>query len=123
MSHNEIEQIEVSIEEARKVVAKRDRVIKLIENEDFNAVIHEWYFKDEVIRLANMASDPVIDEKYRECVNRDIHGPASLRRFLSTIIAMGNAAENEIANHEEEIENIREEEGMIETFGGEETEE
>lgn len=113
MSQNlmsESEQIEVSIEEAKKFVARADDVRTLSDNPSFKRLVMEGYFVQEAARLAHLSSDPTIDEKIRGFVMRDMAGPGSLKRYFQTIINMGNSAASEIRQSEEALEDIRSEE-------------
>lgn len=107
----EIEEIELSIEDAKKIVTKGEMAEKLYTNPEFEALILEGFMKEEVLRMTSLMSDPNIPETFRECVKRDLHGPATLRRYLQTLVQMGRAAQNEIEGHEETIDDIREEQG------------
>ena len=117
MSEQEIEQIELSIEEAQKAVRRGELAKKLYDIPEFNELIVEGYLKNEVLRLAFLASDPNLPENYRDCVNRDIHGPAALKRYLSTLVQMADIAAREIEDHEENLEEIREHDGHVSVHG------
>lgn len=113
MSQNpmsEAEEIEVSIEEAKKFVARADDVRQLSENPVFKRLVMDGYFVQEASRLAHLSSDPTIDEKIRGFVMRDLAGPGALKRYFQTIINMGNAAASEIRQAEEALDDIRSEE-------------
>lgn len=116
MAQNEIEQVEVNITEARKVVSRGKMAEKLASIPEFRELILEGYFKDEVVRLAALMSDPNIPETYRECVNRDVHGPSALRRYLQTLVQMGHVAADEIEKNEDYLDELRDESAGVQTF-------
>lgn len=110
MSQNQIEQIEISITEARKMVERGKMAEKLQSNRAFKELVSEGYFVEEAARLVHLSSDPNLQPNLREAVLRDMNGPGAFRRYLMTIVQMGKVAETEIAEAQEMIEEIREEE-------------
>lgn len=112
MSQNraDIEEIEISIEEAKKVVARANDIRTLCENPIFKKLVMDGYFVQEAARLAHLSSDPSIDEKIRGYVLRDLAGPGAFKRYIQTLINMGNAARNELAMSEEALDELRAEE-------------
>lgn len=112
MSQSVIEQVEISIAEAKKLVERGAMVKRLSTNPDFKALVMDGYFVDEAARLAHLSSDPGLPENIRECVVRDLAGPGGFKRYLTTIARMADAAENEIEESRETLEELREEELM-----------
>lgn len=108
---NEIEQVELSIAEAKKMVAKAKQVRKLINNKDFQAVVDDGYFRDEAARLVHIKSDPNIPEELRPFIEMDINGIGGFKRYLRNIMHFGNLAEQELQENEETLEELRQEEG------------
>jgi len=107
MSQNDIEQIELSIEAAKEMVEKARMARQLAENPAFKKLILEGYFVDEAARLAHLFSDPNIPAEHREYVKNDLLAVGGLKRFLSTLVRLGDMAEREIADAELELEEIR----------------
>ena len=110
MSQSEIEQIEMTITEARKVADRGRLAQKLSLQPAFRKLVLEGYFVEEASRLALLSSDPTLPEHIRDAVKRDLNGPGAFKRYLSTIVQMGQMAEQEIRESEETLEEIREEE-------------
>jgi hypothetical protein len=112
----QIAETELSIEDAQALVTKGEKALKLAEDPLFKELILEGYFNGEVLRLAGMMSDPNISEELRKCVERDLHGPASLKRYMQTMVQMSLIAENSIADYEETLDELREESDGVEVF-------
>lgn len=110
MSQNEIEQIEVSIEEAKQVVAMGELARKMADNPTFKTLVLEGYFRDEAARLALLVSDPQM-APHRELIMRDLDSIGGFKRYLSTKIQMGDIARREIAEGETELDDLRQEDG------------
>lgn len=109
MSQNDIEQIELSIEEAKKIVERGEMARRLADNPDFKALILEGYFEKEAARLATIVSHPSMEAHQKHIMN-DIMGIGALRRFLSSVVQMGDTAAREISEAEEALDEIRQEE-------------
>jgi hypothetical protein len=112
----QIKETELSIEEAKSVISMGEKALKLAENPLFKELILEGYFEKEAIRLTHMSSDPNIPAEYRECVNRDLHGPAALKRYLRTMVQLGGVAATSLFDYEETLDEIREEADGVDVF-------
>lgn len=111
MLDNQIEEIELSIEEAKKMVAVRDSLYKLMNNRDWRKIIEERYLKDEAVRLTGLVGDnsPRVLEM-REEIIISLQGISKFRQFLQDTIRMGDMAENSIIENEEILDDMRNEE-------------
>lgn len=111
MSQQDIEQIEMSIEHAKSMVEKRNMAMQLAENPAFKKLVLEGYFQEEAARLAHLISDPSLPEEQRNFVKVDIAGPGAFKRYMRTIVQMGDMAAQSIQDYELELEEIRNEGG------------
>lgn len=102
----EIEQLEVTIDEAKKMANKADTIIRLSKNKDFQQVIEQWYLKDEAVRLAHMYSEPQFDAKTKELIRIDLEAIGALARYFKVTLQLGDRAKDEIAQSENEISRI-----------------
>lgn len=110
MSQHDIEQVELTIAEAKKIVDRGKMAEKLSRNPDFKKLVMDGYFVDEAARLVHLSHDPSLPENIRNTVLRDMAGPAAFKRYMSALVLMGQNAEREILEHEETLEELREEE-------------
>lgn len=104
--------IEVTQEQLDTWIKDRDDLSELMENETFKRLISEKYFKDEPVRLVLLLSDPNVDEKTEQDIQKQITGIGMFNQFLRTIFQFGNraqdtleAAEKERMRQEDEDEN------------------
>lgn len=111
MSQQEIEQIELSIEQAKGLIERARLARQLAKNPAFKKLVLEGYFVDEAARLAHLVSDPALSQEHRQFVFNDINGVGALKRYFSVIIRMGDQAERDLAEAELELEEIRNEGG------------
>tara|TARA_B110000238_G_scaffold187935_1_gene218486 strand:- start:644 stop:976 length:333 start_codon:yes stop_codon:yes gene_type:complete len=99
---DEIEQIEVSIEAARKDVAKMDGLLRLIKNKDFQAIVDTGYFVDEASRLVVIRAEPSMqDDSVQKTINDGITAVGHFRQYLNTVMQLGRMAEQGIKEDEE----------------------
>jgi chaperonin cofactor prefoldin len=118
----EIKQVEVTIEEAKKAVELGKSAAKLEKNSDFKKTVMQGYFIDEAARLALLVSDPMISPELRAAVMRDIDGVGAFKRYLSFMVQMGQQAERTIEENEQTLEEIREENENFTVYGSSEDE-
>lgn len=105
----EIEEIEISMEEARVKVKEMDDLLSLTDNPIFSKLIIKNYFEDYALNCLRMSTSIAVDERTRKQVEIDMHGPSSLRRYLDGIIQQGVAAKNAISVGEDHIQQLQEE--------------
>ncbi|WP_027854448.1 hypothetical protein [Marinobacterium litorale] len=106
-----IETIELNIKEAERMADLARSVKRLRSNRDFKKIIMEGYFENEPVRLVMLKSDPQFQsEERQQALLKEMDGIGSLRNYLQTILTMGNMAEKEIADSEQELELMRAEE-------------
>jgi len=103
-------EIEISIEQARSVVARKDAVMRLRQNPDFRLIFDDGYFIQEPARLVSLLTDPewAGDEKQEE-IMRDMYGVSATRQYLVGIVGFGRQMERNIASSETQLEELRDE--------------
>lgn len=106
MSQTQIEEVELTIEEARKMVTRGKMAEKLASNREFKKLVLEGYFQEEAARLVHLLGDPAA-AAHREHILRDMEGIGGLKRYLSTVVQLGRQAEMEIAECEETLDELR----------------
>lgn len=107
MSQQDIEQIELSLEHAKEMVEKRNMAIQLADNPAFKKLVLEGYFQNEAARLAHLLTDPSLPAEHREFVKIDIAGPGAFKRYMQTLVRMGDQAAASIAEYENELDELR----------------
>jgi len=104
MSDNQ--QIENSIDQARKMVERKNQIEKLTSNREFRKVILDGYFVDEASRLAGISGDP-LHAREHEDIMLSLKAISKLRLFLSNQIRMGQVAEAELHEYNEALDEMR----------------
>jgi hypothetical protein len=83
MTPDEIQQIEIGLEDAKKAVKFGQALERLTNNKDFKAVILEGLFRDEAVRLVHLKSHPAMQtEEHQKNILREMDGIGSLVSYL-----------------------------------------
>ena len=109
ISNEQIRYVELSLEEAKKVVAFGEAIKRLESNKDFKTVIGEGYFTNEARRCVMLTAEINLSADAKEANWAAIRGIAELRQFLMMRKQMGEVAQKEVADHKETLEELREE--------------
>lgn len=103
----EIQEIEVSIQAARKNVDKMEALLRLIDNKDFKAIIDEGYFQEEAARVVLLKSEPEMQKPdMQDQLDKSIIAIGTLRQYFRTIMQIGRMAERSIKDDERTREEL-----------------
>jgi hypothetical protein len=105
----QISQMEKHIEKLKPHLELRDLVLKLEMNRDFKKLILEEFCVNECARYAHLSADPNLNAQQRADAIGMAQAAGHLRRYLSTILLMGDRAEKDIKDNQEAIEEARQE--------------
>jgi len=98
----EIEQVELTIKQAKEAVSLKDSVLKLQNNKDFVNVINKGYFENQASRLVLLRADPSMqNDRDQKEIDNSIIAIGYLRQYLSSIVQLGYKAEREVLDAEE----------------------
>ena len=109
MLDNQVEEVELTIEEAKKHVQRRDSLRKLMNNREFRKIIEEGYMQEEAVRLVGISADPSVEHR-EDAIIGQIKAISNLRQYLSNILRLGDQMEESILENEALLEELREEE-------------
>lgn len=112
---NETEQqlndIEISIDDARKTITRKDQLQRLIDSQDWKDIIEDGYFRDEAARLVVLKADPsMLEDKEQKQIDIAINAIGPFRQYLRTIMQFGFMAEQALNNDQQTREELLEEE-------------
>ena len=105
----QIQQVELSLAEAKKVKAFGEAIERLEKNRDFRTVILDGYFTDESRRLTFLTAEENLDEAAMQHVYAGIRAIGELRKCLMARKQMAQVMEKEIRDHEETLDELRKE--------------
>lgn len=107
MSQEQIHEVELSIEAAKKMVRFGQQIERMTNNRDFKAVVLDGYFKDEAQRLAHLYSDPDAPEEVREKAASAMMGMGAFRSWLNYRNQMAANAARAIEEDQETLDELR----------------
>ena len=97
-----VENIDISIEHAKKGVNKMNSVINLSKNRDFIDVIEKGYFEEEASRLVLLKADPSLQKPEDQAsIIRAIDAIGNFRQYLGSVIQIGRMMEKSLADDTE----------------------
>lgn len=106
MSNDAIQEIELSIKEAQKMVDLGAAVQRLATNRDFKKVVMEMYFEKEAVRLVHLKANPAMQDKDRQdAIVKEMDAIGSFYQFLRTLEIQADMARRAI----DDGESLREE--------------
>lgn len=102
-----VEEIELSLENAKELVERKRQAEKLASNREFKKLVLDGYFKDEAVRLVGLSAEPTVSA-YKEQIFTEIQAISLFQQYLRNVIRLGTLAEAEMVEHEELLEEARE---------------
>lgn len=110
MSREAIEQLELNIKDARKMVEMGKTIERLRSNADFKKVILERYMEEEAIRLVHLKSDPNMqDEESQKHIEKQMDAIGSLTQFFNMMLHQAYLAQKAIEDDEQTREELLQE--------------
>lgn len=85
----------------------RQAVQRLTQNVDFRKVISEQFMEKECARYVHASADPALSERNQKDALYIAQAAGHLKRYLSVLIQMGNAAENELESIDVALDEAR----------------
>lgn len=113
MNPSDEEQIQITIEQAKEMVALGEAIQRLQRNADFQLVIDKGYFEKEAIRLVLLKSNPHPQIQAAEMqiqIDNDIRSIGTLFQYLNLCLHNAHMATGSIEANEAELEYMRNEE-------------
>jgi len=106
MTTDAIQEIELNIKEAQRMVDLGAAVTRLTNNRDFKKVVMEMYFEKEAIRLVHLKASPHMQEPARQAaIIKDMDAIGAFYQFLRTLEMQAEMAKRAV----EDSEQLREE--------------
>lgn len=88
-------------------VAFRDAILRLVNTPDWRLVIEKVFMTDDAVRAARCIGDPALDAKQQNDMIGIAAAPGHLQRFVSVHVRLGNVAEDEIKQIDENIAELQ----------------
>lgn len=106
-TENDLQQIEVTLEQAQETLKRRDAVERLRNNKDWKLIVEDGYFSEEAVRLVLLKADHNMQsDELQKDIMKQIDGIGSFREFIRTIYQLGQLAQNTITADEQTREEL-----------------
>lgn len=107
MSEQQIQEIEIDIQSAKKFVARGEALARLNDNPDFKLVILDGYFKEECMRnVALKAAYAMRKDEDQKIILKAIDSIGELNNYLSLIEQQAQEMSDAIAESNLEIQDL-----------------
>lgn len=107
---NDVQQIQISIDTAKKTVKNSDALNRLYKNRDFLHLIENFLFQEEPVRLVHLLSDPSQqNDAARAKIYKQMDMISGFRDFLKNVDRFGDEFRLKVAEFEAEQELARQE--------------
>jgi hypothetical protein len=114
--NNDLAQIELSIDTAKKMVKEAEMIDRLLKNRDFKAIILDGYYKEFAAILVQSKAMPAMQTDAHQLeIEHSIVGIGQLQQYLFAKRMQGK----EVGDTLNEMETVREELIQEEANGGE----
>lgn len=104
---NQIQEIELNIKQAQKIVELGNALERLRNNSDFKKVISEGYFEQEAVRLVHLKSDQNMQSPdSQKSIIAQIDAIGALNQYFQTVFHRASLAGKAIEADEETREEL-----------------
>jgi hypothetical protein len=104
---SQLQELEQSLESAKKNLALHDALVKLQGNKDFKKLITEAYLVSAAADFARQAGDPTHTDRQKADAMAMALAPGHLKRFFAVVFAQGEQAIEDIPQLEAAIEHVQ----------------
>lgn len=103
----QIAQLKATRADRLEQVAFREAILRLVNTPDWKHVIEKGFMTDDALRAARCIGDPLFDAKQQKDMINIAAAPGHLQRFVSMHVKLGNTAEAEIIQIDENIAELQ----------------
>lgn len=103
----ELEQLEFQKKTNQEFIERKELIEKLQENPEFKKIILEEFCEKECAAYAKASADPNLSKEDRADALAMAQAAGHLQRFLHVAIRMGIAAENQMKDLDNTIDEVR----------------
>ena len=115
IAQNELQQVELSIEQAKANIERMNKLEKLKNNPEFEELVLKGYFEQEASRLVLLKADHNVQgDTEQKQIEKMIDAIGYLRQYFNTIYQFGAMAQNALEQHEATREEILQEDALEE---------
>ncbi len=111
-TEDQLQQVEVSLEQAKNIVERADAYNRLTQNNDFKFLIEDCYFNKEPVRITmNLANSHLSKKETEEYAMTALNSISLLNQFFTMVIIKGEEARKAVEFDEMTREELLQEVG------------
>lgn len=108
MFSSQVQEVQLTLDEAKKKVKLGEALERLERNKDFKLVFDEVFFKQESLRQVSLLSCPNHQEPHKQAsIIADMRASATVQAFFRLVYRNKEQAEQSVYDSEEQLANIR----------------
>lgn len=108
MFGTQAQEVQLTLDEAKKKVKLGEALERLERNKDFKLVFDEEFFKQESLRQVSLLSDPAFQTPHMQAsIISDMRASATVQAFFRLVYRNASAAQQAVLDSEEQLESIR----------------
>ena len=109
----QLECLEISMDEAKKAIKRKDCLVKLQKNRAFIELIEEGFLKEHAIRQVMLKSHPGLqEEKIQKTLDQNITAIGAFKQYLINVYNEGMNAEQALRDDEATQEELLQEDAL-----------
>jgi hypothetical protein len=109
-SQEQLNQIEITLEQANALIADGEALNRLYNNKDFKRIILDEFFEKHAIRLVHLKASPARQEKQAQLdILKEMDVIGGLRDYFRVIMGRANLAAKELPGNEKTRDELNEE--------------
>jgi hypothetical protein len=103
----DLENIEITIDEAKRKIARKEALVRLQKNADFNQLIEKGFLEEHAVRQVLLKAHPGMQaDNVQHMLNQQITSIGGFKQYLINIYAEGMQAENSLLEDETTREDL-----------------
>ncbi len=104
---SDVTQLEQQLKQAKLLVERRDKALRLAGNREFRELILEGFCRDDCARFAQQMGDPTLGAKEQADAGSMAAASGHLLRYLRVITQFGETAAREVIEVQEALDEAR----------------
>jgi hypothetical protein len=103
----ELENIDISIEQAKASIARKDCLVRLQKNPDYIELIEKGFLEKHAVRQVLLKAHPGLqEEKHQHLLDQQITAIGGFKQYLISVFSEGSSAEVALLNDEKTREEL-----------------
>lgn len=108
MFGTQTQQIQITLDEAKKKVKLGEALERLERNKDFKLIFEEEFFKQESLRQVSLLSCPNHQEPHKQAaIIADMRASATVQAFFRLLVRNAAMAEQSVLDNEDQLAQLR----------------